>query len=304
MYRAPGPSPWGSLLTRLRLVLAALLVAALALGLAACGDDDSAAESTSASPTAAGDAACSPDQLATLTKGTLTVGTDKPAFPPYVIDDDPSNGKGFESAVAYAVADQLGFTKDQVKWAVVPFDTSFAPGPKKFDFDINQVSITPERAKAVDFSTPYYTTPQAVLVPKDSPYADATSVTDLKDAQFGVQVATTSLDAVNSVIAPSKQPRVYNNSTDVVRALKNDQVDAIVVDLPTAIYLRDAEVEGSKIVGQFEAPGGDDWGLVLAKDSTLTACVDTALTSLKDSGQLEDITNQWIGAEAPALARK
>jgi polar amino acid transport system substrate-binding protein len=288
---------------RLRLVIAALAVAALAFTLAACGDDDPATGSTAADTTGA-EAACTPDQLATVTAGTLTVGTDKPAFPPYVIDDDPTNGKGLESAVAYAVAENLGFTRDEVKWTVVPFDTSFAPGPKKFDVDINQVSISPQRAKAVDFSTPYYTTPQAVLLPKDSPYATATSVADLKDAQFGVQVATTSLDAVDEVIAPGPKPRVYNNSTDVVRALKNGQVDAIVVDLPTAIYLRDAEVEGSSIVGQFEAPGGDDWGLVLAKDSALTACVDTALSDLRESGELAAITEQWIGAEAPVLALK
>jgi polar amino acid transport system substrate-binding protein len=290
-------------MTRLRLVLAALLVAALAFTLAACGDDDSA-DSAAADTTASSEVACTKDQLSTLTAGTLTVGTDKPAFPPYVIDDDPSNGKGFESAVAYAVADQLGFTKDEVTWTVVPFNSSYAPGAKKFDFDINQVSINPSRAKAVDFSVPYYTTPQGVLVPKDSPYATATSVADLKDARFGVQVGTTSLDAVNEVIAPSTQPRVYNDSNDVVRALKSNQVDAIVVDLPTAIYLRDAEVEGSSIVGQFEAPGGDDWGLVLAKDSPLTVCVDRALTALKDSGELASITEQWIGAEAPVLALK
>lgn len=290
-------------MTRLRLVLAAVLVAVLAFTLAACGDDDSA-DSAATDTTASSEVACTKDQLATLTAGTLTVGTDKPAFPPYVIDDDPSNGKGFESAVAYAVADQLGFTKDEVTWTVVPFNSSYAPGAKKFDFDINQVSINPSRAKAVDFSVPYYTTPQGVLVPKDSPYATATSVADLKDARFGVQVGTTSLDAVNEVIAPSTQPRVYNDSNDVVRALKSGQVDAIVVDLPTAIYLRDAEVEGSSIVGQFEAPGGDDWGLVLAKDSPLTVCVDRALTQLKDSGELASITEQWIGAEAPVLALK
>lgn len=290
-------------MTRLRLVLAALAVAALAFTLAACGDDDSAAE-PAADTTASSELACVKDQLATQTAGTLTVGTDKPAFPPYVIDDDPSNGKGFESAVAYAVADRLGFTKDEVTWTVVPFNSSYAPGPKKFDFDINQVSISPARAKAVDFSTPYYTTPQGVLVPAGSPYAAATSVADLKDARFGVQVGTTSLDAVNDVIAPTTQPRVYNDSNDVVRALKAKQVDAIVVDLPTAIYLRDAEVQGSAIVGQFEAPGGDDWGLVLAKDSPLTACVDKALGELEDSGELTRITEQWIGAEAPVLALK
>ena len=185
-------------MTRLRLVLAALVIAALAFTLAACGSDSSSASSDT-NTTAASDASCTKDQLKTLTAGTLTVGTDKPAFPPYVIDDDPTNGKGFESAVAYAVADQLGFTKDEVKWTVVPFNNSYAPGAKKFDFDINQVSINPSRQKAVDFSTPYYTTPQGVLVAGDSDLVNATSIADLKDAQIGVQVGTTSLDAVNAV---------------------------------------------------------------------------------------------------------
>ena len=291
-------------MTRLRIVLAALVVAALAFTLAACGSDASSSAASTDAQTTASDVSCTKDQLKTLTAGTLTVGTDKPAFPPYVIDDDPTSGKGFESAVAYAVADKLGFAKNEVKWTVVPFNSSYAPGQKKFDFDINQVSINPARSKAVDFSTPYYTTPQGVLVPKDSPYAKATSVADLKDATIGVQVGTTSLDAVNQVIKPSNEPRVYNDSNDVVRALKSKQVDAIVVDLPTAIYLRDAEVEGSQIIGQFAAPGGDDWGLVLAKGSPLTACVSTAVAEMKDSGQLTSITDQWIGAEAPVLALK
>ena len=183
----------------------------------------------------------------------------------------------------------------------MPFNSSYAPGPKRFDFDINQISITPQRAQQVDFSEPYYTTPQAVLVPAGSPFANATSVADLKEAQFGVQVGTTSLDAVESVIDPSQQPQVFNDSNDTVRALKSKQVEAIVVDLPTAIYLRDVEVEGSKVVGQFPAPGGDDWGVVLAKGSRLTPCVNEALGAMRASGELDQITEQWIGAEAPVL---
>ena len=282
---------------RLLLLLAALAIAAT-LTLAACGDDDEPA--SSAPDTTA--AVCAKDSLATVTPGTLTVATDSPAFPPYVIDDDPTTGKGFESAVAYAIADKLGFTPAEVKWIRVPFNSTYAPGPKKFDFDVNQVSINPARQKGADFSEPYYTTPQGVLVAGDSGYATATSIADLKDAQIGVQVGTTSLDAVNEVIAPSKQPRVFNDSNDVVRALKNGQVDAIVTDLPTTIYLRDAEVEGSKLVGQFAAPGGDDWGAVLEKGSPLTACVSDAIVQLRDSGELTAITEEWIGAEAPVLA--
>ncbi|HMN98519.1 MAG TPA: ABC transporter substrate-binding protein [Miltoncostaeaceae bacterium] len=285
---------------RLR-ILSLLAVLALAGGLllAACGgDDDDAAAGSTADTTAA---VCTKDALQTTTAGTLTVATDSPAFPPYVIDDDPTNGKGFESAVAYAIADQLGFTADEVTWIRVPFNSTFAPGPKKYDFDVNQVSINPQRQKGADFSSPYYTTPQGVLVAGDSDFASATSLAELKDAQIGVQVGTTSLDAVNEVIAPTKQPRVYDTSTDVVRALKNGQVDAIVTDLPTVIYLRDAEVEGSRIVGQFAAPGANDWGAVLEKGSPLTACVSQAVDTLRESGELQRITDQWIGAEAPEL---
>jgi polar amino acid transport system substrate-binding protein len=285
---------------RLRLLsLLAVLALAAGLLLAACGDDDDDAAAGSTAETTA--AVCEKDSLQTKTAGTLTVATDSPAFEPYVVDDDPTNGEGFESAVAYAIADQLGFAEDEVKWIRVPFNSTFAPGPKKYDFDVNQVSISPERQQGADFSSPYYTTPQGVLVAGDSDFASATTVADLKDAQIGVQVGTTSLDAVNAVIAPSKQPRVYDNSTDVVRALKNGQVDAIVTDLPTTIYLRDVEVEGSKLVGQFSAPGGDDWGAVLEKGSPLTPCVTQAVDTLRESGELQQITDEWIGAEAPEL---
>ncbi len=284
---------------RTRLLLALLALVALMATLAACGDDEGDEAEQAATGTI--ETSCIRGDLDTIEAGALTVGTDKPAFPPYFVDDDPSNGQGFESAVAYGIADRLGFTDSQVNWVVVPFNSSYAPGPKRFDFDINQISITPQRAQQVDFSEPYYTTPQAVLVPAGSPFASATSVADLKEAQFGVQVGTTSLEAVESVIDPSQQPQVFNDSNDTVRALKSKQVDAIVVDLPTAIYLRDVEVEGSKVVGQFPAPGGDDWGVVLAKGSRLTPCVDEALGAMRASGELDQITAQWIGAEAPVL---
>ena len=284
---------------RTRLLLALLALVALMTALAACGGDEGDEAEQAATGTI--ETSCIKGDLDTIEAGVLTLGTDKPAFPPYFIDDDPSNGQGFESAVAYGIADRLGFTDSQVNWVVVPFNSSYAPGPKRFDFDINQISITPQRAKQVDFSEPYYTTPQAVLVPAGSPFANATSVADLKDAKFGVQVGTTSLEALESVIDPSQQPQVFNDSNDTVRALKSKQVDAIVVDLPTAIYLRDVEVPGSKVVGQFPAPGGDDWGVVLAKGSRLTPCVNEALGARRASGELDQITAQWIGAEAPVL---
>jgi polar amino acid transport system substrate-binding protein len=283
-------------------LLLLLVIGSLALGAAACGSDDGEDEQSGTATTAqtAEADACAPDQLPLVEAGTLTVGTDKPAYPPYFEDDDPANGKGFESAVAYAVADGLGFTADQVKWTVVPFNSSYAPGPKKFDFDINQISITPKRAERVDFSTPYYTAPQAVVALKDSPAASAASLSELADDKLGVQVGTTSLDAVSERIKPSTQPQVYNDSNDTVRALKGKRVDAIVVDLPTAFYLTAAEIPEAKITGQFDAPGGDDWGLALAKDSELTPCVNQALEELKGSGELEMITDKWMGGQAGA----
>jgi polar amino acid transport system substrate-binding protein len=286
-------------------LLLLLVIGLLAFGTAACGSDDedepsgSAAETPAAGTTEAADN-CAPDQLALVESGTLTIGTDKPAYPPYFEDDDPSNGKGFESAVAYAVAEELGFGKDQVKWTVVPFNSSYAPGPKKFDFDINQISITPKRAERVDFSNPYYTAPQAIVTLKSAPTADATSLAELADVKLGVQVGTTSLDAANEVIKPSTPPQVFNDSNDTVRALKAKRVDAIVVDLPTAFYLTAAEVPEAKITGQFDAPGGDDWGLVLAKDSELTPCVNQAIDALQSSGELEQITDKWMGGQAGA----
>jgi polar amino acid transport system substrate-binding protein len=283
-----------------RLIALALALVALSV-LAACGDDDDDGGGGGGASTSAERASrCSEDQLALKSPGTLTVGTDKPAFPPYFVDDDPTNGKGFESAVAYAVADELGFAKGDVKWTVVPFNSSYAPGPKDFDFDINQISITEARAKAVDFSRPYYTAPQAVVAPKDSELADATSFADFKDSTIGVQIGTTSLDAVSEVVQPDQDPKVFNDSNDVVTALKQGQVDAVVVDLPTAFFLTAAQVPDSKIVGQFSAPGGDSFGLLLEKDSELTPCLNEALDSLESSGQLEQITNKWMGAAAGA----
>jgi polar amino acid transport system substrate-binding protein len=283
-----------------RLIALALALVALAL-MGACGDDDDDGDEGGGASTSEQQAsACAKDQLALKEPGTLTVGTDKPAFPPYFVDDDPTNGKGFESAVAYAVGKELGFSEDEVEWTVVPFNSSYAPGPKDFDFDINQISITDARKKAVDFSSPYYVSPQAVLVPKGSEFAGAKSFADLKDATIGVQIGTTSLDAVNEVMQPDQDPKVFNDSNDVVTALKQGQVDAVVTDLPTAFYISAAQVPGSKIVGQFSAPGGDSFGLLLEKDSELTPCVNDALAKLKSSGELEQITNRWMGAAAGA----
>jgi polar amino acid transport system substrate-binding protein len=290
-------------MTRLRPLAAATLSFA-ALALAACGS--SGGGSSSSSGTGSGGAssaragACTKDKLAVKTPGQLTVATDKPAFPPYFIDNKPQNGKGFESAVAYGIARQLGFRPSEVKWVTEPFNSSYAPGPKDFDFDVNQISINDKRKRAVDFSSPYYTAPQAVVVPKNSKFASARSLADLKDATIGVQIGTTSLDAVASVLAPSRQTKVFNDSNDVVTALKQNQADAIVTDLPTAFYITAAQVPGAKIIGQFSAPGGDRWGALLEKGSKLTPCVSQAIDRLRASGQLQAITQKWMGAAAGA----
>lgn len=287
---------------RARAYAATLLLAATA-GLAACGGDDSdstAADGTTAATTAA---TCDKASLPLTTAGKLTIATDKPAYPPYFEDDDPTNGKGFESAVAYAIADELGFTKEEVTWKVVPFNASFKPGDKDFDFDVNQISITEPRKKAVDFSDPYFTAPQAVLALDGTAAAKATSLAELKDSKLGVQVGTTSLDAAQAAIAPSSDPQVFNDSNDTVQALKTKKVDAIVVDLPTALYLAAAEIDGAKVVGQFQAEGGDQWGAVLAKGSGLTACVNQAIGKLEASGKLAELQKTWIteAADAPEL---
>ena len=284
--------------TRIRLALLILALVA-ALTVVACGDDDDDGGGGDSAGTTAQAESCSKDQLPLVSDGQLTVGTDKPAFPPYFVDDDPTNGKGFESAVAYAVADQLGFSKADVKWTTVPFNSSYAPGPKQFDFDINQISITPAREKAVDFSEPYYVANQAVVVGKGSGLK-VSSLDDLKDASIGVQIGTTSLDAVREVVQPSEEPKVFNDSNDVVTALKQNQVDAIVTDLPTGFYITAAQVPGSKIAGQFSAPGGDSFGLLLEKGSKLTPCVNEAIQKLDSSGELQRITDRWMGEAAGA----
>jgi len=291
---------------RHRLLPLSLLLAFVALiGLAAgCGDSDDSTSSTADSTTASVSLDdCQADSLETLSSGTLTIGTDKPAYPPYFEDNDPTNGEGFESAVGYAIADQLGFSEDQVEWATVPFNSSFAPGPKDFDFDLNQISISPKRAEAVDFSSPYYEADQAIVVNSDSDLADATSLADFQDAAIGVQIGTTSLEAVEASIQPSSDPEVFQTSNDVVQALKNGQVDAVVVDTPTAFYLTAVQVPDGTIVGQFPAPEGDTWGAVLAKDSPLTACVSAAIDELDASGELAEIKQTWIDekTKAPVL---
>ncbi|MEU8246359.1 ABC transporter substrate-binding protein [Nonomuraea sp. NPDC048916] len=281
-----------------------LAIGALAAATVACAPvDDPSTASTAGPAGSTGTAtACTKDQLKLVNAGKLTIGTDKPAYEPWFKDDDPSNGQGFESAVAFAVAGELGFDRTEVQWNTVKFDSAFAPGAKQFDFDINQVSITPDRAKVVDFSNGYYTVKQAIVAIDGSKFAGAKSLAELKDARIGVQVGTTSLDAVRSVIKPSDDPNVYNEQIDAITALKNEQVDALVVDLPTAFYVTAAQVEKSRIVGQFSSTGGapEEFGLVMEKGSALKSCVDKAVDALKSKGELAKIEQEWLGSAAGA----
>jgi polar amino acid transport system substrate-binding protein len=284
--------------------IATCLVALLAVAVVAgCGEKEEDTTSADAAATTTSLADCTPDTLETKKAGTLTIGTDKPAFPPYFVDDDPTNGEGFESATAYAIAEQLGYDEADVEWTVVPFNASYAPGPKDFDFDLNQISITPKRAEQVDFSEPYYEADQAVVALKDSDAASATSLADLADANIGVQIGTTSLEAVEASIQPIEDPQVFDTSNDVVSALKNGQVDAVVVDVPTAFFLTAVQVTEATTVGQFTAPGGDQWGALLEKDSPLTDCVSAAVTALQESGELPEIEQKWMSdvTKAPIL---
>ena len=286
--------------------LAALLLAASAL--AACAPQDAATSGpAAASGTAAQDpaAACAKGALATRTAGTLTVGTDKPAYAPWFSDDAPANGKGFESAVAYAVADRLGYPKEKVSWTVSPFDKAFAPGAKDFDFDINQVSVNDDRRKSVDFSSGYYDVRQAVIALKGSKAAAARSLADLKGVRIGAQVGSTSLTAVTGRIAPTTQPAVFDSNDLAKTALRNGQIDALVLDLPTAFYVTSAEITDAQIVGQLENTGGspEQFGLVLDKGSALTGCVTGAVDALRADGTLARLEKQWLSdaVSAPVL---
>jgi polar amino acid transport system substrate-binding protein len=284
----------------------AVVGAALA-ALAACAPaDDTSTTTPQASGSASATAgACAKDQLKVRTPGKLVIGTDKPAYEPWFKNDDPSNGQGFESAVAYAVADELGFAKGDVTWTVASFNSVIAPGPKAFDFDINQVSITPERAKNIDFSSGYYDVAQAVVSAKGSSIAGAKSIADLKGAKLGAQVGTTSFRTITDVIRPTDKPAVFDKNDDAKLALDNGQIDGLVVDLPTALYLAAAEIKDGVVVGQFENGEGtpEQFGLVLDKGSPLTACVSKAVDALRTNGTLDRLEQQWLteSAGAPVL---
>jgi len=271
-----------------------LSLAALAFAVGCAPTEESTSDSDPAQTTSSL-ADCTPEQLDPYKDGTLTVGTDDPAFEPWFKGDDPTNGKGYESAVAYAIADRLGFSDEEVTWTKVPFNTSYQPGKKDFDFDINQISITKARAKAVTFSNPYYSAAQAVVALEGSDFAGATSLAELKDAKIGAQVGTTSLEAIDQ-IDPAANPSVYDDTTAATKALENGQVDALIADLPSAYYITAAVIDGGTIVGQFQPQTGESeqFGLLFSKGNPLVSCVNAAIDSLEEDGTLADLEEKWL----------
>jgi polar amino acid transport system substrate-binding protein len=287
-----------------------LVLAVFALAAAACGGDEEATPTAAGTETATADP-CAKDQLNLKTAGQLTIGTDNPAFPPWFQDAegapwDPTTEptkQGYEAAVAYTLANKMGFSDDEVKWVVVPFDNAFKPGPKDFDFDINQVSYTAERDSAVDFSDSYYDVQQAVVTLKSSKYANATSLADFQGAKLGAPVGTTSFDVIESTIQPGSDAAVFNNLNDTISALKNRQVDGIVVDLPSAFFITAVQVPKGKIVGQVAAESQEYFGLVFEEGNPLRDCVNEALAALREDGTLDSIEQEWLAdkADAPVL---
>jgi polar amino acid transport system substrate-binding protein len=291
----------------MRKVLPALLLVLLALAAAGCGGDDD----ESAGGTTTNAASCDKDSLELVTPGQLTIGTDNPAFPPWFEGTKkfdpwdpttPPTKKGYEAEVAYGIAHQLGFTDDEVKWIAVPFLQAFKPGDKKFDFDVNQISFKPERAEAVDLSDSYYDVEQAVVGLESNPIANAKSIADLKDRKLGAVVGTTSLETINDKIEPDRDPSVYDTNNDVLSGITAKQIDGGVVDFPTALYMAAVQLKGGKVVGRFPAEaGGEHFGVVLEKGSSLTACVNEAIAALHDDGTIDRLQQKWLGGSAPVL---
>jgi len=276
--------------TKSRFTRSAIILGSIAaLGLASCSSD----KSSSTCPT--------------ISEGKLTIATGTPAFEPWVVGDAPESGEGFEAAIAYAVAGELGYTNENIVWVRTGFDEAVQPGAKNFDFNLQQYSITEERKATVGFSDPYYSTNQAVVGFADSPVASATKLSELKELKFGAQSGTTSLDFILNVIKPTNEPFIYDDNAGAKAALEAKQIDAIVVDLPTAFYISAVEIEGSKVIGQFplsDAVAADNFGLLFDKDNKLVDCVNTALATLKESGKLAEIEKTWLAdkTDAPVIS--
>jgi polar amino acid transport system substrate-binding protein len=281
-----------------RAALAGLVAATALTALAGCGSETSPSSGGSGNGTASSTASTASCTYAGIQpelyqKGALTVATDKPVYPPWFENNKPTNGKGYESAVAYAIAKQLGFKASQVHWAYEPFDASYAPGPKKFDFDVNEISYTAQRATAVTFSDSYYDVQQALVALKSSPIATKHSPAQLKTYVYGDQIGTTSLAFITSQIQPTAQPKVFNTLNDVKQALQTHQIAAFVTDTPTAQYISSSEIPGTKMVAQFPSTG-EHYGLLFSKGNPLATCVNKAIATLKTNGTLAALQKRYL----------
>jgi polar amino acid transport system substrate-binding protein len=290
-----------------------LVVSVFGVLLAACAPEETEPAAAPSGESPAADQ-CAKENLPLLTPGQLTIGTDNPAFPPWFGGgtpegspwefNDPSTGKGYESAVAYAVAGRLGFAPEEVAWLEVPFNQSFKPGPKDFDLFINQVSFSPERDQAVDFSDSYYDVSQGLVARAGTPIADATTVADLKPFRLGAPVGTTSFAVIEDLVQPDEDPAVYDTLNDAIQALKNEQIDGVVADVPTAFIIIAVQVDDGVIVGQFPTTGEQEYfGMVFEEGNALRDCVNQAIAELRSDGTLEALEQRWIAGkgQAPVL---
>ncbi len=279
------------------------LLTVSAVVLTACGGSDSASDTTAAADSATATTGNECTSGKTLSEGKLVIATGIPAFSPWVENDAPESGEGFEAAVAYAVANEMGFANENISWVRTSFDEAIQPGAKNFDFNLQQYSITDERKQTVSFSDPYYSTNQAIVGFADSPAANATTLAEVQGLKFGVMAGTTSLEFINSVIKPTTETYVYDDNAGAKAALEAKQIDAIVVDLPTAFYIAAVEIEGSKVIGQFPAGEGtaaDQLGLVFDLNNPLVDCVNAALQAINDSGALAAIQQTWLSDKVSA----
>ncbi|HLM71917.1 MAG TPA: ABC transporter substrate-binding protein [Polyangiaceae bacterium] len=261
-----------------------VLVVAVGLLMTGCAEEGSPTSSGAGSQ----EQGCDVSNPPVLEEGVLTVATDRPAYPPW-FEGSPKHYTGFEGDVATEISERLGLS---IKWVEEPFNKSYSPGPKDYDFDINQISVTPEREQAVDFSDSYFDNTQGVLVMKGSSLSNATSLDDLKDAQLGAQVGTTSLSFINSTVQPAKEPKIFDTTNDAKSALEGGQIDGLVTDLVTTVYLRDFEIDGSTVVGQY--PTNEPFGMLFEKGNPLRDCVNQVLADMKDDGTLEQLQEKWL----------
>jgi polar amino acid transport system substrate-binding protein len=286
----------------MRRFLVAAAAVAMAGGLTACGTTSTSTPTSSSSPpsgtgsTSTAVTSCTKSGIQHLlfTPGVLTVATDTPVFTPWFVNNTPANGKGYESAVAYAVASQLGFGRSQVTWVHEPFNSVYSPGPKAFDFDINEVSFTPQRAQAVTFSRSYYPVQQSIVALKGSAIAANHSPAQLKTYLYGDQIGTTGLGYINAEIQPTKQPKVFTTLALAASALEANRIDALVTDTPTAQFMATAQLKHAVLVAQFPTVG-EHYGLVLAKGNNLVTCVNQALATLSHNGTLASLRHKWLG---------